>query len=73
MARSMLTFVEPNSTSRIASTASAGWTMTGLSGWRRENDNSCRVRLSPRDTAPWMAAIARALRGSAACFFSICA
>ena len=43
----------------MACTASAGSITVGLSGSVRENDNSCRVRFSPRVAAISMAARAR--------------
>ena len=73
ISNSILTCIEPASTSRMARTASAGSITVGLSGSVRENDSNCRVRFSPRVAAISIAANARMSLVSFKRFFRLCA
>ena len=62
--RSILPRAELASISSNAAMVCAGETVRGLSDWRRENISNCRVSVSPRAAADWMASSARTFFGS---------
>ena len=71
--RSILPRAELASISRNAAMVCAGETVRGLSDWRRENISNCRVSVSPRAAADWIASSARTFFGSDSRRSSVCA